>query len=337
MSIDGRAKREARLKRKRIITLVKNVAMFLFCAAGLFFLLNDKLFHIAGAPSEADAVRFFGSAPKPYVKLEDGEAIVSFVDVGQGDCELIRVGDVNILIDSGDVENESDVLGFLDYSGVTYLDIIIATHPHTDHYGAMYRVLENFGVGLFLMPEIPEKLIPYGITYERLLTVASNNNVPVRYAKAGERFILGEEGCYLDILSPIYYDYSDLNDYSITAKFVHGENTFLFTGDLQEFSELDLTESGADVDADVLKLGHHGSAGASSEEFLGAVTPKIAVIGVAEYNSYRHPRAEVLERLKSVGCYTSYSTANNGNIVIVSDGVDLRVEVEKNHALVLEE
>lgn len=335
MSIEGRAKREAKLKRKRLTALIKNVAMFLFCAAGLFFLLNDKLFHIAGAPSEADAVRFFVSAPKPYVKLEDGEAIVSFIDVGQGDCELIRVGDMNILIDSGDVESGNDVIGFLEYSGVTYLDIVIATHQHTDHYGAMYNVLENFDVGLLLMPELPEELIPYGITYERLLTVASNNNIPVRYAKAGERFILGNDDCYLDILSPIYYDYSDLNDFSITAKFVHGENTFLFTGDLQEFSELDLLESGADLDADVLKLGHHGSAGASCAEFLKAVTPTIAVVGAAEYNSYRHPRVEVLERLKSVGCCTSYSTANNGNIVIASDGVNLRVEVEKNYALEL--
>lgn len=336
MSIEGRAKREAKLKSKRIIKLIKNSVMFLLLAAGLFFFLNDRLFHIAGAPSEADAVRFFGSATKPYVALKDGEAVVSFIDVGQGDCELIRVGDVNILIDSGDTDCENDVIGFLEYSGVTHLDIVIATHPHTDHYGAMYRVLDSFEVGLFMMPELPEDLIPYGITYERLLTVANNNNVPVRYAKAGERFILGDD-CYLDILSPVYYDYSDLNDFSITAKFVHGENTFLFTGDLQEFSELDLVESGADLDADVLKLGHHGSAGASCGEFLKAVTPKLAVIEAAEYNSYRHPRVEVLERLKSVGCFTSYSTANNGNVVMVSDGTDLRVEVEKNYALILSE
>lgn len=335
MSIEERARREARLKRKRIISLVKNVAMFLFCAAGLFFLLNDRLFHIAGAPSGADAVRFFGGGAKPYVALKDGEAAVSFIDVGQGDCELIRVGDVNVLIDSGDVDCENEVIGFLEYSGVTHLDIVIATHPHTDHYGAMYRVLDSFDVGLLLMPELPEDMIPYGFTYERLLTVAGNNKIPTRYAKAGERFILGED-CYLDILSPIYYDYKDINDFSITAKLVHGENKFLFTGDLQEFSELDLVESGADIDADVLKLGHHGSAGASCEDFLKAVTPEIAVIGVAEYNSYRHPRVEVLERLRNVGCKTSYSTANNGNVVIVSDGAGLRVETENNHALFLE-
>lgn len=336
MGIEERAKREAKLKRKRLFSLIKNAAMFLFCVAGLFFLLNDRLFHIGGVPSEADAVRFFDGGARPYAGPKDGEAAVSFIDVGQGDCELIRVGDVNILIDSGDVDYENKVIGFLEYGGVTHLDIVIATHPHTDHYGAMYRVLDSFEVGLFLMPELPEDMIPYGFTYERLLTVVNNNNIPIRYAKAGERFIFGEE-CYLDIFSPRYYDYSDINDFSITAKFVHGENTFLFTGDLQEFSELDLVESGADIDADVLKLGHHGSAGASCKEFLEAVTPKIAIIEAAEYNSYRHPRTEVLERLKNADCFTSYSTANNGNVVIVSNGVDLRVETEKNNALVLSE
>lgn len=336
MGIEERAKREARLKRKRLITLIRQTAMFVLCAAGLFFLLNDSFSYVADAPSGTDAVRFFGSGAKPYVKPKDGEAVVSFIDVGQGDCELIRVGDVNILIDSGDVGYENEVVGALEYSGVTHLDIVIASHQHTDHYGAMYRVLDSFDVGLFLMPQLPEEMIPYGITYERLLTVADNNNIPVRYAKAGERFILGED-CYLDILSPRFYDYDDINDFSITAKFIHGENSFLFTGDLQEFSEHDLIESSAKLNSDVLKIGHHGSAGASSIEFLKAVSPDIAVFEAAEYNSYRHPRTEVLERLRKAGCYTSYSTANNGNVVIVSDGTDLRVEVEKNSALILSE
>lgn len=333
---EERIKQENRRKRKRAISLIKDTAFFLFCTVGLFFLLNDLFFHIGGAPSSQDVVRFFGGGAKPYVELQSGEASVSFINVGQGDCELIRTGEYNILIDSGDTDCENEVVGFLKYNNVEHLDIVIVSHPHTDHYGAMYEVLRNFEVGLFLMPEIPEDMIPYGITYERLLTVISNKGITARYAKEGERFYLGDD-CYLDILSPLFYDYDDLNDFSITAKFVHGENSFLFTGDLQEFSELDLIESGADVDADILKVGHHGSAGASCREFLSVVTPDIAVFETAEYNFYRHPRIEVLERLNSAGCNTTYSTANNGNIVIVSDGEKLRVEVEKEDALVLNE
>ena len=322
--------------RKRTVTLIRDTALFLFFAVGLFFLLNDTFFRIGGVPSAADVVRFFGGGAKPYAGLADGEAAVSFINVGQGDCELIRTGKYNILIDSGDIDCENEVVGFLKYSGVERLDIVIVTHPHTDHYGAMYEVLRNFEVGLCLMPELPEDMIPYGITYERFLTVIADRNIPARYAKADERFYLGED-CYLDILSPRYYDHSDLNDFSVTAKFVHGENSILFTGDLQEFSELDLIESGADIDADVLKVGHHGSAGASCEEFLNKVTPDIAVFEAAEYNLYRHPRTEVIERLKNAGCAETYSTANNGNIVIVSDGEGLRVVTEKGSVLDLNE
>lgn len=334
MSIEERTKRQSKLKRKNIAALIKDTALFVLCAAAVFFMMNDMFWQIGGVPSSQDVVRFFGGGAKPYVKLSDGEISVSFVDVGQGDCQLIRTNEYSILIDSGDIGTENDVVGFLKYSGVEHLDLVIATHPHTDHYGAMYRVLLNFDVGLFIMPELPEDMIPYGITYERLLNVINDRKIPARYAAAGERFVLGEE-CYLDILSPQYYDYEDINDFSITAKLTHGENTFLFTGDLQEFSELDLVDNGTDIDVDVLKVGHHGSAGASCEEFLNAVTPEIAVFDVAEYNLYRHPRLDVFERLKNVGCNVSYSTANNGNIVMVSDGEGLRVEVEKEDALVL--
>lgn len=334
MSIEERAKRQSKFKRKQMFELIEDTALFILCVAAVFFMFNDMFWHIGGAPSSEDVVRFFGGGARPYVKLKDGEVSVSFVDVGQGDCQLIRTEKYNILIDSGDIDCESDVIGFLKYSGVDYLDLVIATHPHTDHYGAMYRILMHFDVGLFLMPELPDDLVPYGITYKRLLNVISDRKIPARYATAGERFILGED-CFLDILSPQYYDYKDLNDFSITAKLTHGENSFLFTGDLQEFSELDIVENGTDVDVDVLKVGHHGSAGASCEEFLNAVTPEIAVFNVSDYNFYRHPRVDVIERLKNVGCNVSYSTANNGNIVMVSDGESLRVEVEKEQALVL--
>lgn len=334
MNIEERIKREKRFRRKQIITLVKDTAVFVLCVLAVFFSFNDILFHIKGVPSSVDVVRFFGGGSRPYAELGEGEVSVSFIDVGQGDCELIRTGKYDILIDSGDDGCGDEVAGFLAYSGVERLDVVIVSHPHTDHYGAMYRVLMEFDVGLFIMPELPDDKIPRGTTYERLLTVIKNRNITARYSSAGERLLLGED-CCLDILSPIFYDYDELNDFSITAKLVHGENSFLFTGDLQRFSELDLIENGADVDADVLKVGHHGSAGSSCMEFLSAVSPETAVFGAAEYNLYRHPRLDVIERLEKAGCKTAYSTANNGNIVMISDGKSIRVETEKEQALIL--
>lgn len=331
-----RIKQENRRKRKRTFSLIKAAALFLLCAVGLFFLLNDLFFHINGVPSSADVVRFFGGGPKLCVELKSGEASVSFIDVGQGDCELIRVNGINILIDSGEADRKGAVAGFLRYSGVERIDIAIASHPHSDHYGAMPYILNEFEVGLFLMPELPDEFIPWGVEYEKLLTVIADKGINARYITSGERFELGEDSC-LEILSPLYYDYDELNDFSAAVRFVHGETSFLFTGDMQEASERDLVESGAFIDSDVLKVGHHGSAGSGCAELLNAVTPDIAVIEAAAYNYYGHPRTAVIERLFEAGCGTVYSTANNGNIVVVSDGENIRVEVEKEQALILGE
>ena len=334
MPIDERTKRENKRKRKQYVSIIKAAAMFVLCIVGLFFMLNDKVWHIGGMPTSEDVIRFFGGGAKPYVKLSNGEASVSFIDVGQGDCELIRTDKYNILIDSGDDDRKDDVVGFLKYSGVERLDMVIVTHPHSDHCGGMYHVLRSFDVGLFIMPELPLDLIPQGVFYKRMLAEIDDRNICARCAKAGEVFDLGDD-CRLEIMTPLYYDYDELNDYSITVKFVHGKNSFLFTGDLQKFSELDLVESGADIDVDVLKVGHHGSAGSSCEEFLNKVTPEVAVFETAEYNYYSHPRVDVIERLVAVGCNTTYSTANNGNIVMISDKTNIHVVTEKEKALVL--
>lgn len=331
-----RTKKSFRYKFRLFKTLVMQTLLFIVCFVGFLFQLNDLFFHIKGVPSSADVVRFFGCGFKPCSDLKSGEASVSFIDVGQGDCTLIRTGTYNILIDSGETEYGDKVVGALEYNNIDHLDLVIVSHPHSDHYGGMYNVMLNIDVGLFIMPEVPQELVPRGLAYKQMLTVIDYKNISARYAKPGERFLLGDN-CYLDIMSPVYYDHMDLNDFSIAVKFVHGDVSFLITGDLQKFSELDLLESGADIDADVLKVGHHGSAGASCEEFLRAVSPKIAVFSVAEYNFYRHPRVDVIERLLDVDCNISYSTANNGSIEFVSNGHDLRVKVEKAKALVLGE
>lgn len=330
MSVSPTERKRRKEKAKQIYSAVKTTAELIVLSAAFLFGLNDEFFKIEQIPSSYDVVRFFGAGARPYVKLSDGEASVSFIDVGQGDCELITTEKYNILIDCGEEDMTDAVLGFLKYSGVKRLDLVIVTHPHGDHYGGMYKILREFDAGLFIMPELPEELVPRTVSYKKLLTVIDKKRIPARYACAGERFVLGENA-YLDIIAPVYYDYKEMNDFSIAARFVHGNNSFLFTGDLERFGELDLADSGAYLDSDVLKVGHHGSAGSSSGEFLAAVTPKIAVFEVAEINFYKHPRSAVLNRLGAAGCEAAYSTANNGNVVIISDGEHLRIEVEKGY------
>ena len=133
----------------------------------------------------------------------------------------------------------------------------------------------------------------------------------------------------MQIFAPMYADYDNLNNLSLVLKFVHGDNSFLFTGDLENEGELDLEHSNWDLDCDVIKIGHHGSAGSSSENFLRKVSPEIAVFEVSRVNYHGHPRKEVIDKLRNTGCQQMYFTASNGNIAIVSDGLSLRVETEK--------
>ena len=131
-------------------------------------------------------------------------------------------------------------------------------------------------------------------------------------------------------LAPVA-DYEVLNNYSVTVKLVHGQNSFLFTGDIESEAETDILDSGADVSADVLKVAHHGSTTSSLKKFLNAVSPDYAVIEVGSPNDYGHPHEKTVERLENMGIAV-YRTDIRGNIVFVSDGEELGIEVEREAA-----
>ncbi len=314
---------------KNVIKIIFSSLLLLILTTALFLFINENYLKIDFIPTSADIVHFFGGGGKPYIKPLDNEAAVYFIDVGQGDCEVICTKNYNILIDCGEEEKSDEVIGFLNYSGVKKLDLIIATHPHSDHIGGMYRILQSFDTGTLLIPELPENVIPETVFYEKMISSAKKTNTEIKYARAGTKYVL-DESTSLEILAPIYNGYEDLNNISITARFIHGENSFLFTGDTESLAELDILDSGIDISADVLKVAHHGSAGSSSKAFLEKVRPKTAVFEVAEINYYGHPRSEVIERLEDVGCEEFYMTSRDGNIVIVSDGVSLKVTAEND-------
>lgn len=325
--------RKARIYRKRksgakrVFNAIMSAILLIILIAALFVFINERFIKWDFIPTSADIVHFFGGGGKPYVKPLDSEAAVYYIDVGQGDCELIRTKNCNILIDCGEDERVDEVVGFINYSGVERLDYVIATHPHSDHIGGMYRILEKFDVGTVILPKLPDTLVPETVFYKKMLDVIDKKGINFEYAKPGKKYELGEKNM-LEIIAPLYDNYEDLNNFSIVARYTHGENSFLFTGDAESLAELDILDNGLDIRADVLKIGHHGSAGASSKAFLDKVKPQIAVIEVAEVNDYGHPRAEVFERLGQVGCKEVYTTAADGNIVIVSDGAFLKVKTE---------
>ena len=293
-------------------------------AIALFLTLNEAWWHIEGIPTTEE---MFGNAglSESVPVTESGGVLVHFIDVGQGDCELIMTPDKNILIDCGEWEYADRVIAYLKAQGVTRLDYVIVTHPHSDHAGGMSYILDEFPTDTVIMPKLQDSIVPTTSTYTRLLKAISRNKIKAEYAKAGTEYDLGNN-CRMEILAPVA-DYEGLNDYSVVMKFTHGENSFLFTGDIEELAENDIMDSGADLSADVIKVPHHCSSTSSSKKFIKAVSPKYAVIEVGSPNSYNHPHKSVLKRYQKVA--EVYRTDLNGNIVFVSNGESLEVNVSK--------
>ena len=215
---------------------------------------------------------------------------VSFIDVGQGNCTLLRCGGKTILVDSGEVGVAQTVIGYIKNLNIDTLDCVLVTHPHSDHMGAMTKLLYEFKIKDFIMPEIPEKIIPTSRIYEKFLTAVSDNAENVIAAEPGETFSYGE--MTVEIFAPLH-DYDDLNDMSAVTRVSYGDTSVMFMGDASATVEKDLLQKNVDYSATILNVGHHGSKTSSSEKWLKAVNPKYAVICCGLNNDYGHPHRAV--------------------------------------------
>ena len=161
----------------------------------------------------------------------------SYVDVGQGDCELIRTpDDQTILIDAGTNATGDALVHYLEKLGVTQIDTLIATHPHEDHIGGMDEVIHAFPIGEIYLPKIADSQTPTTRTYERLLEAIDDRGLSITPGHGGMT-ILDENGIKLEFLAPNSDSYAELNSYSIVAKLTCGQKSFLFTGDAEADSE----------------------------------------------------------------------------------------------------
>lgn len=248
------------------------------------------------------------------------EAQVYFIDVGQGDSELIRLKDsgIDILIDAGTRSTKQELADYLKELGVDDIDILIGTHPHEDHIGGMAKIIEEFPIGTLYLPETSDEMTPTTKTYESLLDAAESQNVTVRTAAAGD--VLLEQGnTSFKVLSPSHTDYDNLNDYSIVTRLKVGDTAFLFQGDAETPVEEEILDSGVDVSCDVIKLGHHGSSTSSSRAYLEAANPSAAVISCGVGNEYGHPHRETMDLLEKLSI-TPYRTDTQKTLLAETDG-----------------
>lgn len=275
----------------------------------------------------ADAVREFAAdflAPQavgsPPADIEDGELLVAMLDVGQADCNVIITGGTTVMIDSGDQYSYAAISNFLNKNGISRIDYLINTHPHTDHMGAMAEIIKNYDIGEILMIDIPFDLTPTNSTYRNLLDVIDRSGVRVSIARIGDEFSVGEGT--LRVLSAGGYD--DLNNCSMVLKLEFGRTSFLFTGDAEQVVEKDLIRAGADLACDVLSVGHHGSYRATSREFLKFAAPRYAVVSCGAGNSYGFPHREVVANIERQGAEL-LRTDLMGDIVFRSDGYSVEL------------
>jgi len=245
----------------------------------------------------------------------DGEVTVTVVDVGQGDCIVIRAGKSVVMIDAGDRSSKNQVLAYLDANGIDKIDLLVATHPHADHIGGMTAVMDHCEVGQVMITNIKKDIVPTNSIYIDFMTYLLENEVSTRSAVSNEKIALDKGK--LTVLSAGNYD--DINNSSIVMRFDYGSTSFLFTGDAEKPVEKDLLASGADVECDVLKAGHHGSRNGTTADFLDAAGPDCVVVTCGEGNSYNHPHKEFTERVDEAGARLIRSDYA-GDIVFVSDG-----------------
>lgn len=252
----------------------------------------------------------------PFLETNNKSGLLSvhIIDVGQGDSILIKTpNSKTILVDSGDENSEQIVNSYLKRERVKTLDMVIATHPDTDHIGSLDSIVDNLNIKCIYMPEN----ISDNKAYKNLISSCKSKNLDINYLYQGD-FINIDKDINLTVLSPSYIqDDSNLN--SIVFKLDFEDKSFLFTGDSEMPNENEITNVFNLDDVDFLKVGHHGSSSSTSLNFLSKTTPDIAVISCGYKNQYGHPHQSTLDNLNSSNILT-YRTDINGDMVFYSDG-----------------
>ena len=254
--------------------------------------------------------------PTPEPTKEVGEMKVHFLDVGQGLSILVQSDGQTMIYGGGDKSTSSFVVSYLQKQNVTTIDYLISSHYDSDHMAGLIGCLNAFDVKNVISSdyEHDSKL------YQSFIQTVADKGLTMQHPAVGTEFSFGSGS--FQILAPATIDPNDSNKNSVAIKLTNGDNSFIFTGDAESTSEKAMCESGIDLSCDVLVPGHHGSATATSWDFLQATVPEYAVISCGKDNQYGHPDKDVMDKLESMDIHV-YRTDKQGTIVAVSDGTTI--------------
>lgn len=257
---------------------------------------------------------------------QDFNLKIHFIDVGEGESVLIESKDGCALIDTGNLLSGNKLTDYLKSNNVTTIKHLIITHHHLDHIMGVFFIMPKFNIenvydnGINLNSS-QDQILSY---YEKALR--SNKNY--RVIKKGDVLKLGEAA--LEIIWPILTPVSgSFNHNSIVILLTYKDFRCLLTADIDKDAEAELLENGRNLNADVLKVAHHGAKDASSENFINKVNPRYAVISVDADNLRGYPHRNTLELLakKHIPAFT---TADCGTVIIkVEDKADIAISLEK--------
>jgi competence protein ComEC len=265
----------------------------------------------------------FSTNRSTHLNDNDGKLSVYFLDVGQGDSTLVLFSNKSILIDAGEAEMGDRVVSDLKALGVSRIDLLVATHPHSDHIGGMQKVLAAFPVGQVLDSGLPHT----SSTYEHFLETIDRKKIPYRVAEQGQTIDI-DPALMIFVLSPPKERFGeDPNTNSVVLRISYGTVAFLLAGDMEGESENALVRSGYPLGSRILKVGHHGSYSSTSSSFLARARPETAIIMVGRDNPYGHPHKQTLNLLEEYGVNV-YRTDIDGTIVIRSDGMSYSIKTE---------
>lgn len=275
--------------------------------------LKTKLFSLVLALS----VLLGGCAQTLPAPIETtGESLtVSFLDVGQADCALLECGGEFMLIDGGNREDSQLVVSYLEQQGVRELAAVVCTHAHEDHVGGLPAVLAVYPTKAVYAPTrtYSSKI------FDKFVYYTDQQGLEITIPAPGDGFTLGN--AQVTVAGPVK-SYAEPNNTSIVMRVAFGSTVFLFTGDMETEAENDMLDYWGDKmdwKADVLKVGHHCSNTSTGYRFLNEVMPDYGVISLGKDNSYGHPHAEPLSRLRQAGTVI-LRTDELGTIQAVSDG-----------------
>ncbi len=246
---------------------------------------------------------------------------IHFIDAGQADAALVECDGHYMLIDGGNKGDSSKIYSVLKNEKISSLDIVVGTHAHEDHIGGLPGAFNYTTAALTLCPVTSYDSDAFG----DFLKYANKSGGGITVPAVGDTYSLGS--AEIEILG--VNSASDANNSSIVLMITYGETKFLFTGDAEREAEQVILDSGADLSATVLKVGHHGSDSSSTYPFLREIMPKYAVISVGEDNSYGHPTENTLSRFRDAEVKV-FRTDMQGDVYCTSDGKTVTFSVEKN-------